>query len=461
VAVEQSVASNVADVGTGALMAGAEAAVEAAFRGALARAGFNVDGSYARVLQVSLDSGQLSPADSLSANLGAGAGFSLSPLADLSMSARGYLATRLGMRAGDALAARDPFLFGQRLQYSLSAGPDLSITTSRRASVHLGGGYEQAGALSAEDPSAAGVDAHTGRANVSYSQEIGPVDALTPELRYEYTHYHHALLDTDLHRGPADIHSGSALLSLSHDFSRNLSAHAGGGVTIASPPPILRSDRAVVSPAALAGLTYLTARYRLTASYRYEYASLGPRIGFGHEHEASASVSFRPAPGGAYRDFVVTGTGRFSAGVAPVGANPPLHLDLGAPPPPAEGKLSTVTAVAGAEVEFPITRGLALRGGVDLELVHATLDPAPAGGAMGASLRTIVSAGIAGTLSTNPHRTLRRDPDSAWDDEQRASRIQQMPGGRFPLPAPVEDLEAEAPPGEAQAPPGDAAAMPP
>ncbi|MGK3983177.1 hypothetical protein WME99_09055 [Sorangium sp. So ce136] len=441
-AVEQSVASNVADMGTGALMAGVAGSVEGALRGATSRYGFGLDGSYERIFQVSLGSAlRPAPSDSVSARLGGGAGWALSPAADLSMSAASYLATRLGVRAADALAARDPFLSGDRLQYTLSGGPALSIAPSRRSAVRLGAGYEQAGALSADDPAAVGVDAHTGHAEVSTSIDLGALDTLTPELHYEVTQYHHALLDTELTRGAARVHAGAALLSESHELTRNASMRVSGGVTVASPPPVLSSRDAVIAPAARAGLTYVAERYRLTAEYAYAYTSLGPRIGFGHEHEASLEASFRPVRGGATRDLVVTGLARFSSGSAPVAANPPLHLAPGAPAPSREGSLSTITALAGAEIAYPLARGVALRGGVDLEYVRAALDPAPRAGEIGGSLRSIVSAGISGTLSTDRHRTLRRDPDTAWDDERRDAMIHGMPSGRWQPPEPDRDRD--------------------
>ncbi|WP_437803226.1 hypothetical protein [Sorangium sp. So ce693] len=440
-AVEQSVASNVGDVGSGALMAGVVGSLEGSLRGQVSRYGLSVDGSYERVFQVSLDSARLTPSDSASARLGGGAGWALSPLADLSMAAAGYLATRLGVRADDALAARDPFLSGDRLQYTLSAGPALSITASRRSSVRLGAGYEQAGALSADDPAAVGIDAHTGRAEVSTSFDLGALDTLTPELRYEVTQYRHALLDTDLTRGAARVHAGAALLSESHELTRNVSTRVAGGVTVASPPPVLSSRDAVIAPAARIGLTYVEQRYRLTAGYAYAYTSLGPRIGFGHQHEASLEASFRPARGGATRDLIVTGVARFSTGSAPVAANPPLHLTPGAPAPSREGSLSTTTALAGAQISYPLWRGIALSGGVDLEYMRAALDPAPSAGEAGGSLRSIVSAGISGTLSTDRHRTLRRDPDGAWDDERRSAMIQGMPSGRWQAPEPGRELD--------------------
>jgi hypothetical protein len=83
-----------------------------------------------------------------------------------------------------------------------------------------------------------------------------------------------------------------------------------------------------------------------------------------------------------------------------------------------------------------VWRGVALRGGVDLEYVRAALEPAPSAGEAGGSLRSIVTAGISGTLSTDRHRMIRREPDGAWDDERRSAMIQGMPSGRWQAPEP-------------------------
>ncbi len=106
------------------------------------------------------------------------------------------------MRADTQLIELDPFLFAQRLEYAAGGDLSLSVGPSRRAGLTLLGGYLQAGALAADSPAAVGVDTHEAHGGASYSFDLGPRDALTPEVRYAYTHYYHALLDTDLRRGP-------------------------------------------------------------------------------------------------------------------------------------------------------------------------------------------------------------------------------------------------------------------
>ena len=64
-------------------------------------------------------------------------------------------------------------------------------------------------------------------------------------------------------------------------------------------------------------------------------------------------------------------------------------------------------------------RGVAFRGGLDLQLAHGAIEPAPRGGSPGVQLQTVVLFGIAGTLSTDPARTVRMDP---LDEEQARER---------------------------------------
>lgn len=416
-AVAQSVASSTEDIGAASLLSGVEASIEAVTLGPRSAYGVAAGGAYARAFHVSVEGGGSAPEESVSGELATYGEWALSPHIDLSLDGAGYLATELGVRAGDALAARDPFLSGGRLQYTVGGGPGFSTVLSRRSSLHVSGGYELAGALDADDAEAIGVDAHAARAGIAYRREIGARDALRPELNYEYAHLYHALLDVDLRRGPADVHAASAVLVESHTFSRRLSGRVGGGVTVASPPPILASADLTVAPGARARLAYVGQRYQISAAYAYEYTSLGPRIGFGQEHTARAEVSFWPARGGQHRDLLLTGTGRFSVGSAPVAADPPIHEDPGAPRASLEGSVTTYTALAGVALEVPFTRGLLLLGGFDLEYLHATRDPTPPGERGGGALRTIWTIGLAGTLSTDRGATVRLDPDA--DPEER------------------------------------------
>jgi hypothetical protein len=69
----------------------------------------------------------------------------------------------------------------------------------------------------------------------------------------------------------------------------------------------------------------------------------------------------------------------------------------------------------------PLLRAVALRGGVDLQLARGALDPAPAGGSPGLQLQAVVLIGISVTLSTDPARTVRKDP---LEEEQARERAQ-------------------------------------
>src|SRR5262249_1876092 len=158
----------------------------------------------------------------------------------------------------------------------------------------IAGGYVGAGGIAATDPAAVGPDLHAGRAIVSTTHQIGLHDYLIPELRFMRSHYLHALLDAFLDRGVADVSAGTAGLSGTHVFTRRLMAMIGGGATVATPPPILESHAAVVSPEARAGVTYSSGRYAAVGGYTYGYTSLGPRIGFGQAHEARVEVRARP-----------------------------------------------------------------------------------------------------------------------------------------------------------------------
>lgn len=413
-AVEQSVAANVTDVGSGALLSGVEGSFETLARASRAEYGLELAGAYARATYVSIGAGASAPSDSASASLEGRASWETSPRTTLSFGSAGYLATRLGVRADDALAQRDPFLFGSRLQYTIGAGPGLGVVTSRRSHLGLSARYEQTGALTAEDPRAVGIDTHQGSVGLRYDHELSDVDTIGPVLEYSFTHFYNALLDVDLTRGPADVHAGTALMAVTHAFGRRTTLSAGAGLTAASPPPIVisRSRTPVIAPAARAGLGYEAGRYELSLEYTYQYTSLGARIGYGQEHDAVAELSLRPLRGGAYRDVVLTGVARLAVGSAPVAASPPLAIP-GQPAPSQaslEGTLSTITAAAGAQLSYPLTLGLMLFGGVDLEFVRARFDPPPTAGSSTGALRTIWTVGLAGTLSTD-RRALLPEPD--------------------------------------------------
>ncbi|MCC6552253.1 MAG: hypothetical protein IT372_04425 [Polyangiaceae bacterium] len=432
--VVQSVASSSASPDTAGVLVGAQAAVDAGALGPRSAYGISAGGEYARGIDASFRGIGGPATDSVAGELAARGEWVLSPFTTLALDANGFLATELGVRASDELAARDPFEEGNRLQYTFTVGPAVSVALSERASLDVAAGYEEAGALAADYPEAVGADARTGRASVAYAYELGENDAIIPEVGYEYAHLYHALLDVDLRRGPADVHTASAGLVEAHVFSRRLRGRAGVGISIANQPPLIDARALAVSPEARLALTYLGRSYRFVGGYTFEHASLGPRIGYGQRHAATAQLSFRPLSGGRRRDIVVTGVARLVIGRAPVAADPPLATDPDEPPPSLEGVITTYTARAGARIDVPLAHWLVLTGGLDLQYLHATQDPAPDGDTGGGTFRTIWSFGLAGTISTVRHATVRRGSDGGEDRREPSSGAARAhTGGAAPL----------------------------
>ena len=271
-------------------------------------------------------------------------------------------------------------------------GPDLSYSLAAwpRGTFNVDAGYEQAGAVAADTAAAVGVDTHDGHGGVSYSYDLGPGDSLTPELRYDYTHYEHALLggvtpdaaagtgQDAFARGPADVHAVSLTTGWSHEIGRRWRTVASGGLTVGSPMPGIGSSHVVVAPRATASLRWTGRRTFVTARYAYAYTSLGPRIGYGQEHTATIRVTTQPAEGARLRDLVVTGIGRFSHGGAPLAEDPENLLPVpGGPALPPDGKLTTTTAAGALLIEYPLRRGLAFTSRFDLVFVHGVVNPRP------------------------------------------------------------------------------------
>ena len=421
-ALEQAFASSITQQGQGSSLTGAEGGFRAQTRDDMSSYGIELAGLYARLVTLRIAEGEdPPPADNFSVNLATNGGWQLSPHTHMNASASGFLASRFGVRADDALAARDPFM-GDRTEYTVDGGLAWSAIASRTNTWTLSGGYRQSGAVAADNEEAVGMDVHQGRAVLSSAFEIGPTDTLTPELRYQYSYFYNALLDIYLTRGKATVNGGTAFLSEQHAFSRTTRSKVGGGVTVANQNPLVESDDLVVSPEVALEIAHVRRRTRYLAGYDFTYTSLGPRIGFGQAHQARVEMTTFPLPGAAFRDFALTGVARFQYGYSPIKANPPLVLDTGAAPPPLEGTISTVTGVAGIQVEYPVTAGLALLGGFDLEYVRADFDPVPPTGEPEASLRTIAMLGIAGVISSDPKEMYRKDPQDEEDSRPPANR---------------------------------------
>jgi hypothetical protein len=460
-ALEQGVQASLTQPGTGAVMPGGEMWLDARAESPRALYTAELYGMYARVFNFALGGTPDPPEHDVEADATLSAMWIPSPATTLSLEAHGDLATSWGVRADTALLDLDPFLFGRRLEYDV--GPDFSYSLAAwpRGTLNLDAGYEQAGALAADTPAAVGVDTHDLHGGVSFSRDLGPGDTLTPELRYEYTHYEHALLGSaapgpmslapalaptdgepamDAYaRGPADVHAVSLTTAWSHEAGRAWRTTASGGVTLGSPMPGLGSSHVVVAPKVGASLRWTGRRTFVTARYAYAYASLGPRIGYGQEHTATIHVTTQPADGARLRDLVVTGIGRFSHGGAPLAADPESLLP-GEPPLPPNAKLTTTTAAGALLIEYPIRRGLAFTSRFDLVFVDGVVDPPSPAWAGGAELTATLTLGIAFTVSTDKRRTVRRD---AQDEADQALRRELRPYERD-TPAPLHD-ERDAP----------------
>jgi hypothetical protein len=417
--VQQSVQASLTSLGSGAALVGGE--VDADVRAASPRSLYLAEAHalYARSFDVAIGGGAGPPSDDLDAEGALSASWTLFPLTTLVLEAEGSLATTYGVRADTRLIELDPFLFGQRLEYAAGGDLSFSLGPSARTGINVEGGYLQSGALAADLPSAVGVDTHEVHAAASFSRDLGPRDTLTPELRYAYTHYDHALLDTDLHRGPADIHEVTLSAAASHEIGRGFSGTATAGVSVGSPMPILGTTGAVVRPDAGLSLRWTGRRARVTARYRYAYTSLGPRIGYGQQHSATLRLDVRPREGARNRDLALHGTLRFAHGGAPLAADPEPIIPGMPPPRPAFGTLTTTTLAAGTRVDVPILRGLALTSGADLRLVRGVIDPVPLDGAGHTEVRLTLTFGLAVTLSTDKRRTVTRDPEAEAEEGAR------------------------------------------
>jgi hypothetical protein len=412
-AVLQSVGTSLTSFGSASLLTGGEIDADAHVAGPRSSYGFELHGHYARGFEVAAHGGAGPPEDNLDADAALNASWTLSPLTTLTLDAEGSLATTYGVRADTRLLELDPFLFAQRLEYGVGADLALGLTPTPRTSVTLEGGYVQEGAIAADTAAAVGIDSHEGHVAISTGVELGARDTLTPELRYTRVHYNHALLDEDLHRGPANVDEAGLTTSLTHEVSRGFFGTATAGVSLATPMPLLGGHGPVLAPDAGLKLRWVGRRSSLTARYKYAYTSLGPRIGFGHQHHAQLRLDLRPRDGAAGRDLAVRTTVRFAHGVAPLAADPEPALPGEARWMPKNGTLTTTTIAAGSRVDIPLFRGVAVTVGADLTFAHGVTYPTPPRGGTRTALTAMLSLGFAATVSTDKKRTVAPDPAAA------------------------------------------------
>jgi hypothetical protein len=429
-ALQESVQASVTALGTGALLSGGELGCDVRAAGPRSLYVAEARASYARALEIAAAGGAGPPADNVDAEGAATATWTPWPRASLALATQASLATSWGMRADSLLLQRDPFLDDQRLEYAFGADLSYALTSTPRRGLGLDGGFAQAGALAAASTAAVGADSREGHGGVSYSLDLGPRTSITPELRYVYTHYEHALLDVDFHRGPADIHGGTLALGGGYELSSRLSVTGSGGVTVASPMPILHTGGPVVAPEIGAGLRWTGQRARLTARYAWAYTSMGPRIGYGQQHTATVKLTAHPFVSAGQRDILLHGLVRASHGAAPLAADPEPTLP-GMAPRSLTGTLVATRVAGRAVLEVPILRGVAFTSGIDLAYTHGVVQPAPPGEGPRGELLVSLSLGLAVTASTDRRRLLPHDPEADASEAARRAAAPPEPGDRL------------------------------
>ena len=418
-AIEEQIQSSFVPASAVALLTGGDLTLDAGAVGASSSWALRTDGRYARALGLSFARGAEAPTGTGSFNLAGTGAWQMTPGAQLGVDARGSIASRFGMRAIEGAPAIDPFQAGDRITYAFGGGAGLFASVGKRSSLRLGGGFSQEGGLAADVPDAVGLDAFTVRGELGWGREIGGRDTIVPELRIAATHFEHAILDVDLHRGRLDAAALTARVGDTHAFSRQFTADVSVGATVTrSELPLSReAPELTATPEARVGVAWVGRASRASASYSFGFASLGPRVAYGQQHSVAAELALRPVSGAAWRDLLVHATARFAHGAAAVA----IPAAVGSGQPAGRGWVTTTSVAAGALVEVPLMRGLAFRGGLDLQLAHGAIDPAPTGGAPGVRLQTVVLFGIAGTLSTDPARTVLKDP---LEEEQARERAE-------------------------------------
>lgn len=413
-AIEESLATTIAPIGAPALLSGGELGAELRAAGPRSLYAAEARARYARTFDLSGGGG--APEDSLDGDFTAAATWTTSPLTSLALATQGSLATTFGMRADSLLLSRDPFLDAQRLEYGAGADLTLSLTATPRAEITADAGVLQEGALAASDPAVVGADSREAHAGLSFGYDLGPRVSLGPEARYSFTRYEHALLDADRRRGVADVHATTATLGATYRLTPNLTFSASGGLTLASPMPMARTDAAVIAPEAGLRLRYRAPRLRLDARYSWSYSSLGPRLGPGQAHALTLRITAWPLPARVARGASFRGLLRASHGAAPLGLDPPPPTP-GLPPPPTTGTLITTAVGARASLDLPIARGFALTVGVDALYARGRVEPSP--GEARQALTAVFTLGLARTFSTDRHRLFPRDPGADEDDALR------------------------------------------
>ena len=253
----QSVQASMLQAGTGAVLLGGDLALDGRADGARSLYVGSLHAEGARAIDVAVQQGFGAPTVDFDADATLSATWITSPRAGLSLESDASLATTYGLRASDALLELDPFTYGQRVDAIGGADLTYERAASSRSTVAGSVGYVAEGAPAADTKSAVGMDTQEVDSDVSFSYDLGPRDTLTQGARYAYTHFYHALLDSQFRRGRADINTASVYGTFSQLSSgRHLRPLFGGGVSVGSPMPIVHDTRVVAAPDAGLSFTY-------------------------------------------------------------------------------------------------------------------------------------------------------------------------------------------------------------
>ena len=415
-AIEESVQVPIAPIGVPALLSGGELAADARAAGKRSTYEAEARARYARAVTLGKDGGP--PGDSIDSEASGSAQWTLGPLATLSLTGQSALATTWGVRTESLLPSPDPFLDAQRLEYAFGGDVAFSFSPAPRAETTLDAGYAQEGAVASDTPGTVGADSREAHGGISHSIDVAPRLSITPELRYSFTRYEHALLDVDRRRGRADVHRVSLSLGGARDLTPDLRLTGSAGVSLASPMPIAATGAPVIAPELSIGLRYRGRRVEFRAKIGSSYTSLGPRIGQGHQESATLRFTAWPFASRPTRGIVLRGLVRASHGAAPIGADPPPPMP-GLPPLPMTATLVTTKLAGRATLEIPIARGWAVTTGVDLSLSRGRMSPLPHGSEPRQALTGMLTLGLATTVSTDPRRLYPPAPGEERDIDGR------------------------------------------
>jgi hypothetical protein len=373
---------------------------------------FDVSGRYGRSL---VATGTTTPPTDIAARGRSRLDFASSPRTNFQFLTNGFVSSRIGLRASDDLAVRDPFSVN-RVLYGWNTQSSLSVRMAPRASLRFDIRYAQLGAVAADVPSAVGIDTHAADATATGNFQWSPRFSIGPVIRMDWTFFNHALLDVNLNRGPAEVKSLSTLGFARWALGPRTSASIMAGLTLASAPPSAYDKATIALPNARIELRSMWQRVGGTAAFSFGYQSLGPRIGFGMDYAGLVDAWARPFRGAARRDVLVNIVGRIRWANAQLPVT--STLDDGSITDSRLGRVSTAAFVFGSSVSAPIRLGWSLRTGVDVEFVSMNIDPLPVRGDPPQMFRALLTLGLVASASTDPVRLLPRDPLAPPTDER-------------------------------------------